>query len=91
MAPSVKNPEANTRWQRQSRWRDRNPLQVWAHAALRSGIRRGLLGKQPCQVCGETDAEAHHPDYDRPRAVQWLCRRHHREAHSLTSREKGAA
>jgi hypothetical protein len=68
--------------QRQERWRERNPQAYWAHAALRSGLRRGLVQPQPCEVCGETKAEAHHPDYDRPLMVQWLCRVHHKQVHA---------
>ena len=78
-------------WPRQAKRRNRNPQRVWAHMALRSGLRRGLIDKQPCHVCGHPNTEGHHEDYSKPLEVTWLCRRHHREAHSLTSREKGGA
>lgn len=41
-------------------------------------IRRGSIGRGPCQVCGGNDnLEAHHTDdYSNPRAVVWLCRIH---------------
>lgn len=67
--------------QRQVNWRKRNPKKVWAHVATKSAIRRGLLIPAPCEVCGEAKTEAHHPDYDRPLLVQWLCRKHHRAVH----------
>ena len=73
--------EAPLRNARQEAWRQRNPKAVWAQAALRSGLRRGLLATGPCAVCGEMQAEAHHPAYERPLAVEWLCRRHHKAAH----------
>lgn len=42
-------------------------------------VRRGLLKRQPCEVCGTTDqVEKHHGDYSKPLQVRWLCRRHHR-------------
>ena len=66
---------------RQEKWRERNPKKYWAHSATRSAIRRGLLNPAPCAVCGDPKAEAHHPDYDRPLLVQWLCRKHHRAVH----------
>jgi hypothetical protein len=66
---------------RQAKWREKNPQKVWAHAALRSALKRGLLTATPCEVCGEEPAEAHHPDYDRPMKVRWLCRHHHRAVH----------
>jgi hypothetical protein len=44
-------------------------------------IRRGVLVRQPCIWCKHTPGEAHHPDYDRPRLVVWMCRPHHLEFH----------
>lgn len=65
----------------QARWAAANPQAVWAHQALRSALKRGLVIQEPCRVCGALDAEAHHPDYDRPMDVDWLCRRHHKAEH----------
>jgi hypothetical protein len=67
--------------QRQARWRERNPMKVWAQAALRSAVTRGLVEPRPCEVCGDPNSEAHHPDYSRPAAVRWLCRKHHKAEH----------
>lgn len=66
----------------QERWARANPQAVWAHQALRSALKRGLVIQEPCRVCGALEAEAHHPDYDRPLHVTWLCRLHHRREHS---------
>ena len=44
-------------------------------------LRRGLLSREPCEVCGE-EAEMHHDDYDKPLEVRWLCRVHHLAHHS---------
>ena len=65
----------------QEAWRLRHLQATWAHSATRSAIRRGLIQPQPCAVCGDPKAEAHHPDYDRPLLVEWLCRKHHKAAH----------
>jgi hypothetical protein len=51
--------------------------QVFARA-----VNSGALLRQPCQVCGNSESEGHHPDYRLPLAVDWLCRKHHREAHT---------
>src|SRR5207302_2127452 len=42
--------------------------------------RSGRLQPQPCEVCGATPADAHHPDHRKPLEVVWLCRPHHAEA-----------
>lgn len=48
-------------------------------------VRKGLIKKQPCWVCGEK-AQAHHPDYSAPLDVVWLCVMHHRQAHGIVRR-----
>lgn len=75
----------------QAKWREKNPQAVWAHRALRSAVKLGIVKQQPCEVCGDPDSEAHHPDYDRPAAVRWLCRRHHKAAHRRLKCEGGNA
>jgi hypothetical protein len=72
---------------RQAKWRQNHPKQVWAQASLRSALNRGLIVQQPCEDCGDTNAEAHHDDYDKPMCVRWLCRLHHKAVH----RQKGGA
>lgn len=67
---------------RQQRWRQRNPKSYLAHLAVKNALNLGILQRQPCAVCGAEKAEAHHPDYERPYEVQWLCRKHHKAAHA---------
>lgn len=54
---------------------------------LSMAITRGRIKKQPCAECGEIKAEAHHPDYDKPFDVIWLCRKHHLELHKKMEKE----
>jgi hypothetical protein len=58
------------------------PLRKKANTAVSNAVRDGRLKKQPCWVCGDK-AVAHHPDYDRPLDVVWLCQPHHKQAHAL--------
>ena len=44
-------------------------------------VKRGLLIKYPCEVCGEVKVEGHHDDYDKPYEVRWLCKKHHHDHH----------
>ena len=60
------------------------PKRAKANAKVSRAVRAGLLKKQPCWVCGG-DAVAHHPDYDRPLDVVWLCQPHHKLAHALVT------
>ncbi len=50
-----------------------------ARAILGVYLRRGKMKRLPCRICGNTDVQAHHPDYSKPLEVDWLCRKHLRE------------
>lgn len=63
-------------------WRARNKLRAAAHAAVAKALMRGKMERWPCEVCGE-QAEAHHPSYDMPLTVVWLCDVHHKEVHKM--------
>jgi hypothetical protein len=84
----VASENSKRRWHAQARWHDQNPIAGWAHSATRSAIRKGLIARQPCGVCGAEPADAHHADHRRPLDVQWLCRRHHRQHHAAQRRGK---
>jgi len=63
-------------------WDEGHPGANHARVAVHRAIRVGKLIPEPCEVCGEARAEAHHPDYSKPLAVRWLCRRCHKRLHS---------
>lgn len=62
-----------------------HPNRIRAQIAVGNAIRDGRLKREPCIVCGDI-AEAHHPNYDAPLDVVWLCTHHHIEAHSIARR-----
>ena len=66
----------------QKRYRKNFPERSRATRALQRAVKKGLVQKYPCFVCGE-DAEAHHPNYDAPLDVVWLCPSHHKQAHAM--------
>jgi hypothetical protein len=56
-------------------------VRILARSAARAAIRDGRLTRQPCEICGATNVEAHHDDYSKALAVRWLCQLHHHELH----------
>lgn len=60
----------------------KHPERKKARAILRNAVLRGDVVKHPCFECG-AKAEAHHPNYDAPLDVIWLCPTHHKQAHAL--------
>ena len=76
----------------QLKWDRANPKAKWAHRALASALRAGLIERGPCEVCGVVHGiegaviHGHHDDYDRPMSVRWLCVLHHRQHHSRAER-----
>lgn len=65
---------------------EKYPARIKANRALRNAVQAGRITRQPCWVCGEK-AVAHHPDYDRPLDVVWLCQPHHKQAHALVAND----
>ena len=70
--------ESQNRYQR--KYRKAFPEKEKAHHVISHAIEAGRLFKQPCP-CGETEVEGHHPDYNNPLLVKWLCRKCHNELH----------
>ena len=70
-----------SRWHAQEKWASDHPLEVWAHYCLGVGLKRGLIVREACEVCGADDTDGHHEDYQKPLDVRWLCRRHHKAEH----------
>lgn len=67
-------------------YRQRKSDRLRAHNAIAKAVLRGKLTPWPvCAVpeCACTTVEGHHPDYDRPLDVVWLCQPHHKQAHAL--------
>lgn len=62
-------------------WQEKNAIKRAAHVLTGNAIKYGKLIKQPCEVCGVLEVDAHHDDYTKPMEVRWLCRVHHAEHH----------
>lgn len=64
------------------RWRRSHPEAARAHWQVQEAIRSGRLTQQPCEICNQAHAHAHHDDYEKPLEVRWLCARCHRQLHA---------
>ncbi len=42
---------------------------------------KGIIEQQPCALCGEDDSQRHHPNYDQPLYIVWVCVQCHRKLH----------
>lgn len=75
----------------QARWQKANPLARWAHLATASAIKKGILIREGCAVCGASQTDFHHDPrhYDQPLRGIWLCRRHHVAEHRRLRQESG--
>jgi hypothetical protein len=69
------------------KWQAANAKQKAAHDAISRALRLGRLAKTPCVVCGGANVEGHHPDYDAPLCVVWLCVQHHKKIHAQFPRD----
>ena len=68
---------------RKKHYINRDKTKYNARCLVRTRIKRGLLQRLPCEVCGEAKAQAHHDDYSKPLDVRWLCPKHHKEVHHV--------
>jgi hypothetical protein len=56
-----------------------DPEKYKARSIINNAIAAGKITRQPCEVCGDPNTEAHHDDYSKPFDVRHLCTRHHGE------------
>jgi hypothetical protein len=66
-----------------SQWKAQFPNRRKAQIILGNALRDKKIEKYPCIVCGIEKVEAHHPDYDRPLDVIWMCPAHHKQTHAM--------
>lgn len=63
------------------KYRENNRIKQRASNKVAYYLRKGYIKKEPCAICGSKDTEAHHPDYNYPLKIIWLCHKHHYEIH----------
>ena len=63
------------------KYRELYPKKYKAHAMVNRAVRAKKLFKEPCEICGNINVNAHHDDYDKPLNIRWLCSVHHHDWH----------
>ena len=61
--------------------KERYPERIKARDVVCHAIKDGRITRGNCGVCGKTNAEAHHEDYNKPLDIVWLCKEHHKQRH----------
>jgi hypothetical protein len=67
----------------------RHPEKVEARRLYRNALNCGRLSKPyKCEIprCASFAQHGHHKDYSKPLKVQWLCQKHHIDAHEDSRR-----
>jgi ABC-type lipoprotein export system ATPase subunit len=77
--PNWKGGVSSDNYRYKKRQMERYPEKISARQKVHIAIKKGILNRQPCAVCGDPKSEGHHFDYTKPLEVRWLCRKHHRE------------
>lgn len=61
-----------------------------ARAYANTYLRRGVIKKEKCRICGKEQSEMHHGDYTKPLDIIWLCRMCHMKIHKEINPPKNA-
>ena len=54
---------------------------IMANYELNRAVESGIIRRWHCENCGAEPAQGHHPDYDKPLEVIWLCPMCHAAEH----------
>ncbi len=63
------------------KWRKEDSRRMKCHNAVARALKSGEIEPTACFVCGADETVAHHPSYDLPLDVVWLCQAHHAQTH----------
>ena len=69
-------PQFLSKWKLRKKKALQDPLACARHKTrkkTRDLLKRGVLKKKPCIVCGDREVIAHHEDYNNPYKIIWIC------------------
>ena len=62
-------------------YKSKNKIKTSARNILNAAVKKGVIKREPCVVCGNKRTHGHHEDYLKPLEVIWLCAKHHNGEH----------
>ncbi len=65
----------------------RGKLECLTRSKTRYLIKKGIIIKLPCEVCGLKEVQAHHDNYNDAFNVRFLCAEHHKEYHNKINKD----
>ena len=83
--PAVKRrmAEFQRRYYRDPKLKMRYKARIFAHRMTANGT----IEQQPCAFCGSEQSQRHHPDYEQPLLIVWLCAICHKKLHKQQRKE----
>jgi len=75
---------AEREWRRTHPLSDEQKVRARTRAIARYLRAQGRLNPEPCLLCGAAETQMHHPDYNNPYRVEWLCMPCHIEHHRVS-------
>jgi hypothetical protein len=64
-----------------NKYNHKYPERYKAIYLVSQAIKKGIIKKLNCRICGRKDTQGHHSDYSKPLDVDWLCPIHHKLLH----------
>jgi hypothetical protein len=68
------------------KWWINHPAMNAIRDETRRLIKKGIIRKSRCYVCGKENAHIHHVKYSTADNILWLCAKHHRSLHGMIKR-----
>src|SRR3990167_8280290 len=65
------------------------PRGISSYSGLYLKLQKLYPNPEPCRDCGKMGKHRHHPDYNKPFEIVWLCSACHRREHQLGHNGKG--
>ena len=87
----LQKPEVKEKRAKQQREYSRTPrlrIRYLARWYTKRMVRNGTIKRETCAICDKEQTQAHHPNYNEPLLIVWLCADCHRQIHKSKAEGK---